>query len=117
MLVADTRGRVCHATRKLSELLGRSVEQLKGNGADHALSSLLPEPFGQLHRSLAQVRAARAAASANVLVAICSLVHVTNNLLCYTFSPAVLPFKHSTRTQLPQWVGPAAEPHRCSGPA
>jgi hypothetical protein len=55
MLVADTRGRVCHATRKLSELLGRPVEQLKGNGADHALSSLLPEPFGQLHRSLAQV--------------------------------------------------------------
>jgi hypothetical protein len=55
MLVADTHGRVCHATRKLSELLGRSVEQIKGNGADHALSNLLPEPFGQLHRTLAQV--------------------------------------------------------------
>ncbi len=55
MLVSDGRGRVLHVTRKLAELLGKSVELLKSNGADNALGSVLVEPFAQLHRTLGQV--------------------------------------------------------------
>ncbi|GFH25994.1 PAS domain-containing protein, partial [Haematococcus lacustris] len=57
MVVADSRGRVCHVTLKMAELLGRSVEALRANGMEHAFSALLPEPFSHMHHSLLQATA------------------------------------------------------------
>ncbi|GFH13878.1 uncharacterized protein HaLaN_09840, partial [Haematococcus lacustris] len=57
MVVADSRGRVCHVTLKMAELLGRSVESLRANGMEHAFSALLPEPFSHMHHSLLQATA------------------------------------------------------------
>ncbi|KAJ9509612.1 hypothetical protein QJQ45_011248 [Haematococcus lacustris] len=54
MVVADSRGRVCHVTLKMAELLGRSVEALRANGMEHAFSALLLEPFSHMHHSLLQ---------------------------------------------------------------
>ncbi|GFH06402.1 PAS domain-containing protein [Haematococcus lacustris] len=57
MVVADSRGRVCHVTLKMAELLGRSVEALRANGMEHAFSALLPEPFSHMHHNLLQATA------------------------------------------------------------
>jgi hypothetical protein len=52
MLVSDSKGRVCHISRALAEMLGRTPAQAMVNNMQHALGQLMLEPFSQLHRAL-----------------------------------------------------------------
>ena len=55
MLVTNPRGALCHVSSSLAGMLGVSPKVLMANGAAHALSSLMTEPYATMHRTLAQV--------------------------------------------------------------
>lgn len=50
MFVSDKKGRILHVTRGLASMLGSSPKELLSGGCQHAMESLLPQPFANLHR-------------------------------------------------------------------
>ncbi|GFH16804.1 uncharacterized protein HaLaN_13301, partial [Haematococcus lacustris] len=53
LLVTDSKGRVCHATKGLAAALRTTNKAMVAGGAANALENLLPQPLALLHRSLA----------------------------------------------------------------
>lgn len=68
MFVSDNKGRILHVTRGLASMLGSTTKELLAGGCQHAVESLLPQPFVHMHRKWQQVYRAFTVSATGVLL-------------------------------------------------